>query len=286
MASATDVRRGARPRPRRDQPEPDRWAEGRSFLVELAGHAPSAVNSRPWRMRARARGVDLLVDVVKVTGRGTEGRRQALIACGAALFNLRLGVAHLGFEPVVTLPLDGDLLARVEPGEPREVSRDVIDLVDAVDRRRTRRDPFERTFLPAPIRDRLAAAVAAEGAVLIGVPPGPRRDALDRAMRIATRLSPRDPARLRGLRADWPGDAPATIEVLATEADTERDWLRAGQALQRMLLTATTDWVQVRFFSLALEHAELREAVREQVTSGLPPHLVLELGHAGPSKEA
>ena len=237
-------------------------------------------------MRARNRGIDLLVDVAKVSRRGTESRRQALVACGAALFNLRLGVAQLGLDPVVTYPLDGDLLARVEPGEPRSATHEELDLLVAVDRRRTRRDAFERTYLPRPVRDRLAAAVALEGAVLLEVPPGPRRDALDRAMTVAARLAPRDPARLRGLRADWPRNGPATIEALCTEGDDEAAWLHAGQALQRLLLTATIDWVQVRFFSLALEHAELRETIRQQVTTGLAPQLVLELGHAATAKES
>ena len=286
MASTTGARRSAGARAARSAHAPDRWAEGRTLLVELAGHAPSPQNTRPWRMRERSRGIDLLVDVAKVSRRGTESRRQALIACGAALFNLRLGVAQLGLDPVVTYPLDGDLLARVEPGTPRAATHQELDLLDAVDRRRTRRDPFERSYLPGPVRDRLAAAVAQEGAVLLAVPPGPRRDALDRAMTVAARLSPRDPARLRGLRADWPGSAPATIEALCTGGDTEADWLRAGEALQRLLLSATIEWVQVRFFSLALEHAELRETVRARVTAGLAPQLVLELGHAGPPKES
>ena len=104
-------------------------------------------------------------------------------------------------------------------------------------------------------------------------------------MAVATRLGTHDPARARGLRADWPGSRPATVEVLSTLSDEPTDWLVAGQALQRLLLTATRQWVQVRFFTAALEHSELREEVRQRVTPGRYPQVVLELGQASAGSE-
>lgn len=261
----------------------DPWTSGRDLIVAAAGHAPSPMNTRPWRLRSRGRGFDLLLDEVNASRRGSEATRQATIACGAALFNLRVATMHLGYEPVVTIPAEGELLARIEPGPRRPVDPVEADLFDAIDRRRTRRVPFERTFLPASLRDVLAATVAAEGADLVAVPPGGRRNGLDRIMALAARLGPHDPARVRGLRADWPGSRPATVEVLSTLADEPTDWLVAGQALQRLLLTATRQWVQVRFFTAALEHSELRQEVRQRVTAGRHPHVVLELGQSADS---
>ena len=116
------------------------------------------------------------------------------------------------------------------------------------------------------------------------MPPGGRRNGLDRIMAVAARLGTHDPARARGLRADWPG-TPATVEVLSTLSDDPTDWLVAGQALQRLLLTATRQWVQVRFFTSALEHSELREEVRQRVTPGRHPQVVLELGQASAGSE-
>jgi hypothetical protein len=266
-------------------PVDDPWTSGRDLIVAAAGHAPSAMNTRPWRLRSRGRGFDLLLDEVNASRRGSEAGRQATIACGAALFNLRLATMRLGYEPVVTIPAGGDLLARIEPGARRPLDPVESDLFDAVDRRRTRRRPFERTFVPAALRGLLAATVAAEGAELIAVPPGGSRNGLDRIMAVAARLGAHDPARARGLRADWPGSRPATVEVLSTRSDEPADWLVAGQALQRLLLTATRQWVQVRFFTSALEHSELREEVRQRVTPGRYPQVVLELGQASAGSE-
>jgi hypothetical protein len=56
------------------------------------------------------------------------------------------------------------------------------------------------------------------------------------------------------------------------------DWLRAGQALQRLLLTATTAWVQARFHTRVLEVPQLRDRVRHELCPGRAPQVILELG--------
>lgn len=261
----------------------DRWGAGLAEVMDLAGRAPSPMGSRPWRLRTRSGGLELLVDTAKVPRRGTEGRRQALVACGAALLNLRLAVAHVGYEPRTTLfPSDAepDVLARIMPAGDAVRGEDHEALMRAVLHRQTRREPFGRTYLPPDLRVHLAATAAVEGASLYAVPSGRKRDALDRIMAAAVLAHPHDPARIRGLRAEWNARAPATVEVLCTRLDGELDWLAAGQALQRLLLVATQEWVQARFFTLALESADLREQVRHKVTDQAYPHVILELGHA------
>lgn len=255
------------------------------LIVDLAAQAPSPRNLQPWRFRARDGGVELLVDPTRVTDE-PEARRQAVIACGAALYNMRLAAGHLGIEPRVTLlpdPGAPDVLARLEAAAERPPSGHEDQLLAAVARRRTRRSPFERGFVPQPLVDRLASAVAAEGALLVSAPEGPRRAALDDVMGRATAMSNHDAARTQGLRASWPhGTHRGQLEVLGTRGDEPHDWLVAGQALQRLLLTATVDWVQARFFTLALEEPKLRERVRREVCSGRHPQVVLELGHQTP----
>jgi nitroreductase len=248
------------------------------FLVDHAGRAPSPMNSRPWRFRARTDGVDLLAD----PSPDPTVQRQHLIGCGAALFNLRLATSHLGVEPAVTLLPDEaspTLLARLVPGARRPAPIDDEDLLSAIVHRRTRREPFDRGYLPHALVDHLAAAVATEGATLLSVPSGPRRAVLDAALSRAQVDAAADPAHQAGLRAPWShGTAATAIGVLCTHADVPADWLRAGQALQRLLLTATTAWVQARVFTRALEDPAQRQALREQVCGERFPQLVLELG--------
>ena len=65
-----------------------------------------------------------------------------------------------------------------------------------------------------------------------------------------------------------------------TDADTPTDWLRAGQALNRILVHAASRWVFASLNSQPMESAAIRALVRSRL--GLPgaPHLLLEFGRA------
>lgn len=66
--------------------------------------------------------------------------------------------------------------------------------------------------------------------------------------------------------------------LLTTGADSPQDWVRAGQALQRVLLTCATCGVAVALHSQPLELDWLRKLVRGQVSDGAYPQLILRLG--------
>ena len=66
--------------------------------------------------------------------------------------------------------------------------------------------------------------------------------------------------------------------LLTTSADRPADWVNAGQALQRMLLTASACGAAVALHSQPLELAWLREFIRTQLSDGAYPHLVLRIG--------
>jgi nitroreductase len=70
-----------------------------------------------------------------------------------------------------------------------------------------------------------------------------------------------------------------TLMVLATRADTPTDWVLAGCALQRVLLTATRFGLATGFLNQPLESSPLRQSLT--TTFGIPgyPHLVLRLGY-------
>ena len=66
--------------------------------------------------------------------------------------------------------------------------------------------------------------------------------------------------------------------LLTTTADRPADWVHAGQALQRILLTASICGAAVALHSQPLELPWLREFLRTQLGDGAYPHLVLRIG--------
>jgi hypothetical protein len=66
--------------------------------------------------------------------------------------------------------------------------------------------------------------------------------------------------------------------LLTTTADRPADWVNAGQALQRILLTASACGAAVALHTQPLELAWLREFIRTQLSDGVYPHLVLRIG--------
>ncbi|SFO92079.1 MULTISPECIES: Acg family FMN-binding oxidoreductase [Actinomadura] len=84
-----------------------------------------------------------------------------------------------------------------------------------------------------------------------------------------------------GVRSAPEAEAPGVVLLLVTGADTPADWLRAGQALQRVLLRATESGLSVALHSQAFEVPELREFIRARFCAGGHPQLLLRLGVAG-----
>ncbi len=68
--------------------------------------------------------------------------------------------------------------------------------------------------------------------------------------------------------------------ILVTGGDTPTDWLRAGQALNRILLHAASRWVFAALNSQPTESAAIRALVRSRLGLTGMPHLVLEFGRA------
>lgn len=73
------------------------------------------------------------------------------------------------------------------------------------------------------------------------------------------------------------------LVVLGTNAETPSAWLAAGQAMQRMLLTATAHGLVASYLNQPVEVADLRPRLAETVgrPAGLP-QLVMRLGYGSP----
>ena len=73
-----------------------------------------------------------------------------------------------------------------------------------------------------------------------------------------------------------------TLVVLSTDGDTADEWLRAGQALQRVLLAATVHGLAATPMGQPLEIPELRELVTD-TASGQWAQVILRLGYGQPT---
>ena len=95
--------------------------------------------------------------------------RSRTISCGAALFNLRIAMAALGWQPDVQVlpdPARPSLLAVARPGPARPPSRSELRLYDALPRRRSSRVPYVDQPISPEVVVALEDAAVAEGANL------------------------------------------------------------------------------------------------------------------------
>ncbi len=75
------------------------------------------------------------------------------------------------------------------------------------------------------------------------------------------------------------GSPPAATGILITPAESKADWLRAGQALHRLLLHAATQWVFASLHTQPLESPPARAKIMARLALPGPPQMVLQLGH-------
>jgi nitroreductase len=74
------------------------------------------------------------------------------------------------------------------------------------------------------------------------------------------------------------GDPPSATAVLVTAGDRRLDWLKAGQALQRLLLHGATRWVFASLYTQPLESAQIRNMIKERLALPGFPQVLLQLG--------
>jgi hypothetical protein len=77
--------------------------------------------------------------------------------------------------------------------------------------------------------------------------------------------------------APWPRSA-GVAALLTTAHDRPLDWISAGQALQRILLTASSGGGAAALHTQPLELSWLRESIQAQLSDGAYPQMVLRFG--------
>jgi hypothetical protein len=68
--------------------------------------------------------------------------------------------------------------------------------------------------------------------------------------------------------------------VLVTGGDSKIDWLRAGQALHRLLLRAAERWVFASLYTQPLEAPAIRTLIRSRLALPGAPQMLLQFGPA------
>ena len=165
---------------------------------------------------------------------------------------------------------EGATLALVE----RAITyQQLTDIVSAASRRQDL-DPVARSEIRRWTR-------AVGSAARDGVPAQAFTAAAAPAGRMRGRLRQRDfdLGRELGMLTAGPPPAAATA-ALVTAGDGRADWLRAGQALHRLLTRAADRWVFASLYTQPLEAAAIRDLIRTRL--GLPgaPQMLLQLGRA------
>jgi hypothetical protein len=75
------------------------------------------------------------------------------------------------------------------------------------------------------------------------------------------------------------GGSPAAVTgIVITTADSKTDWLRAGQALHRLLLHAASRWVFASLHTQPLESPPIRAEIMARLALPGIPQMVLQLG--------
>jgi hypothetical protein len=73
---------------------------------------------------------------------------------------------------------------------------------------------------------------------------------------------------------------PAATAVLVTPGDSRDDWLRAGQALHRVLAHAATEWVSASLHTQPLEFPAIRNLIRARLALPGAVQMLLQFGPA------
>lgn len=164
----------------KDFPHNGSAAEKLAFCVRYAVLAPSVYNSQPWHFSIDGNILYLFADRRHALPVIDPDDREQNIACGAALYNLRLAIAHFGYDETTELlpdPAQDSLLAKVKLGNKREGAPDeALDtLFRVIPKRHSNKGAFADKTVPEDVLAKLQAAAASEGAWLHICPPAERK---------------------------------------------------------------------------------------------------------------
>ncbi|QKW24609.1 nitroreductase family protein [Kitasatospora sp. NA04385] len=275
-----------------------------------------------FRPTADGPGVLVYADPARAVPLADPDGRAMLVSVGAALFNLRVAAARLGLPveelDLMPEPIGDDRPVAVVRFGPRGAPCELAELAEEIGRRHSSREPFGNRDVPEAVIGELIEAAADEDTVLDVLEEDGARRVLaltaeaeariagDAARRAETdgwvRAAPaRDgvPERALGPQdhevrvpvRDFAGHGPAhaqrfealpQVATLATRGDTAADWLRAGQAMERVWLVATARGLRVSVLHQAVELPDTRWRLRDPESGIGTVQVVLRVGYGPP----
>lgn len=272
--------------------------------------APSLYNTQPWKIELSRGQLRLFFDYSRYLPRHDPDGRQLTISCGCALFNVRTALAHDGYAAdVVRLPEGGPfttaaiVVPSAHSASTAGPSDDLKQLSSAVLERRTNRRPFAAGTPGRETTVRLQTAAAQEGAVLMHLQTPAQQQVVRDLHHEAAQITAQDPAYRAEHRA-WAATAglmPTSSEqsiseeaaepgvpggpallLLASLDDDPAAWLRAGEALERILLQVTVAGFVASLSSQVTQVPSTRD--RLQLAFGLATHplVLMQVGTALP----
>jgi hypothetical protein len=280
--------------------------------------APSIFNTQPWSWRVDGAALELRADRSRWLEATDPDGTELLLSCGAALHHARLSLAAGGWAVAVERMRPGDVLARMcltgRPGTDPHAAA----LHHAIAERRTDRRPYSDRPVPPAALDALAIAAADETVGLhhvrlsqmpmlsIAVASAAAAELTDPAYlselirwtnrpewsqdgvpaetavrHVARRVPVREFALAprEGLEVEPGGDLGAAYLILYGPQTAPGDWLRAGEALSAVLLTAVSQGLAVAPLTDVLEVEHPRELVRGLIPPGNEPYALVRCGY-------
>jgi hypothetical protein len=278
--------------------------------VARAVLAPSVHNTQPWRFVIGGETLEVHADGSRQLRVLDPAGRQLTISCGCALFNARVALAASGYDATVERfpdPRRPQFLARLSLGARSGVRLPLVSLDAVVELRQTNRRRFAddegaQLYEVADAGQRETVARLSQQA--------DREENANPAYRAELRAwTTDDPLRRDGVPslavphvdggagddipirdfdthgAGWlPVTTHSTVTqcllLLGTHSDRPQAWLRAGEALERVLLEITRQGYAASPLTQIVEIPATRARLRSELGLHMQPHVLMRVGHA------
>jgi nitroreductase len=285
--------------------------------ARAALRAPSLFNTQPWRWRVDAAGLELRADRGRWVAVVDPDDHMLLLSLGCALHHARVAIAAAGWVAGIERTPSDDVAARIRLQRRQPPGPEVQALHAAIARRRSDRRPFGNEPISAEALAALLRAAESEGVHVHRVGPdqlpmlaiaaaaaGASETAdsayraelmhwtnrpewsddgvpIDTAVKQVPRRVPvRDFAMPphEGMEIEPGGDRGAAYLIMYGTAEGPCDWLRGGEALSALLLTATVHGLSTAVISDVIEVEHSRNLVRGLLGGGGEPYVVIRCG--------
>ncbi|WP_092545559.1 Acg family FMN-binding oxidoreductase [Actinoplanes derwentensis] len=266
-----------------------------AHAARQARHAPSILNTQPWQWRIGRHTAELRPDPARLLAHVDPDRHLALLSCGAALHHAVVTIRAQGWDLAVERGTDP--LARITLAG--TAAPEFTELAGAIAHRYTDRRAFgaqppsgetiaelRRVVLPHGFdthlvrRDEvpLLAAATARAAGDAAHRPGHTAEVAQWASGGSSAGGVR-PVPMRALHGPATGDGDVGARYLILHSTLGGDWLRAGEALSALLLTATVRGVACSPMSELVEAPWPRGLLGTLIGGAVHPYLVIRIGY-------